>query len=122
MTATRTNTTSTDTTKDAVLGEVNCLILKQGGPVFNLGRIKASGPSLLAIEIDLGSKGCEVLCDLKTDEGAPLLVLDSVNAVHLGAGLELENTELSFPDYVGWSVFSAHISRYTLRICLIRDE
>lgn len=99
-----------------------CLILKQGGPILNLGHIKSSNANLVAIEIDLGSKSCNVSCDSKTEAGAPLLVIDGTNAIYLKAGLEHEDTEIALPDYVGWSVFSAHISRYTLRICLLRDE
>ena len=77
---------------------------------------------MAAIEIDMRSKRCEVMAETVDDDGAPVIWLESENALHLKKGHEKEQTEVSFPDYKGWRIFSAHVCRYTFRVCFVRDE
>ena len=82
----------------------------------------AAGKNVAATEIDMRSKRCEVVAESATDDGAPLVWLDGTNALHLKKGFERKQTEVVFPDYKDWRIFSAHVCRYTFRVCFVRDE
>jgi len=78
-----------------------------------------AGENFAAIEIDMRSKRCEVMAESATEDGAPVIWLDGTNALHLKKGCEKEPTEVTFPDYKGWQIFSAHVCRYTFRVCFV---
>lgn len=99
---------------------VNYSIIKQGGPIVNGGHVVASGVAIVAIEIDMKSKRCDIDGDSRTSSGAPVVWLSGANALYLQMGQETEHTGVAFPDYSDWEIFSAHVSRYTLRVCLVR--
>jgi hypothetical protein len=101
---------------------VGCVVTKQGGPILNEGYVCAAGDNIAAIEIDMKSKRCEVMAESSTEDGAPVIWLDGTNALHLKKGHEKEETEVAFPDYRGWRIFSANVCRYTFRLCFVRDE
>lgn len=101
---------------------VRCVVTKQGGPILNEGYVAAAGENVAAVEIDMRSKRCEVMAESTTEDGAPVIWLDGTNALHLKKGHEKEETEVAFPDYKGWRIFSAHVCRYTFRVCFVRDE
>ena len=101
---------------------VVCDIRRQGGPVVNGGHVIARGENVVAVEVDMKSKRCAVLTDSLADDGAPVIWLDGEGALHLMPGAEKEETEVAFPEYKGWRVFVAEVCRYTLRVCLVRDE
>lgn len=82
----------------------------------------AAGETVAAIEIDMRSKRCDVMAESATDDGAPVIWLDGKDALHLKKGREKEPTGVVFPDYKGWRIFSAHVCRYTFRVCFVRDE
>lgn len=97
-------------------------IITQGGPILNEGRVVAHGKNISAIEIDMHSKRCEIMAESKTEDGAPAIWLSGDNALHLKKGLEKKPTEVAFPGFKGWQIFSADVSRYTFRVCFVRDE
>lgn len=101
---------------------VVCVVTKQGGPIINEGYVSAAGENVVAIEIDMTSKRCEVMAESATEDGSPVIRLQGTNALHLKKGYEKEETEVAFPDYKGWRIFSAHVCRYTFRVCFVRDE
>lgn len=101
---------------------VRCVVTKQGGPILNEGYVVASGENVSAIEIDMKSKRCEIMAESATEDGAPVIWIEGTNAIHLKKGHEKEETEVAFPEYKGWRIFSAHVCRYTFRVCFVRDE
>lgn len=108
-----------------IIGRTNFIrfvIQKQGGPVLNGGSLVAAGKDVAAVTIDMKSKRCEVAGESLTDDGIPVIWIDGAIALHLKEGLESEHTEVAFPDFKGWEIFSAHVCRYTLRICFVRYE
>lgn len=101
---------------------VKIKVAVQGGPVLNDGMVMAVGPNVVAIEVDMKSKRCEVAAHTETWTHVPELWISGDNALHLKKGCERELTAVTFPEYRGWQVFLAEISRYTLRVCLVRRE
>jgi hypothetical protein len=96
-------------------------IIQQGGPLLNAGCVVVEGGSVVAGEIDMRSKRCEVAAFGETERGDPMLVIvGGPEALHLKPGQEHEPTEIAFPDHTSWQFFSAEIARYTLRVCLVR--
>lgn len=79
-----------------------------------LAAITHEGPGIVAVEIDLDVKYCDQTYAIET--GAPPKIV-----VFKGS---LDNpTFIQFPDeFIGWTVFVADISRYTLRACLTKEE
>lgn len=99
-----------------------CVVTKQGGPIINGGYVAAVGENVVAIEIDMKSKRCEVMGESATEEGEPVIWIEGTNALYLKKGHEKEETRVAFPDYKGWRIFSAQICRYTFRVCFVRIE
>jgi hypothetical protein len=96
-------------------------VTKQGGPILNGAHVVTAGECFAAIEVDMRSKRCELLTDTTTEDGVPVLFLEAgADSCHLANGLEKECTEVAFPGFKGFSVFSAHVSRCTLRVCLVK--
>ena len=101
---------------------VRCVVTKQGGPILNKGYVVAAGENIAAIEIDMRSKRCEVMAESATEDGAPVIWLCGTTRLHLKKGYEEEQTEVVFPDYKGWKIFSAYVCRYTFRVCFVRNQ
>lgn len=101
------------------------LTISTGRVRVNAGDIMRSGPGVAALSIDLHSKYAGVSC---IGSGGP----DDAPCVYLEATADTLNvdesqpedalTELSFPDFPGWSVHSVWIGRYTLSVCLVSPE
>lgn len=103
--------------------DVNIVIIKQGGPVLNGGFVTACGPDIVAISIDMQSKRCCDLAYSQQDDGTPaIIILADKYSLYLKEGLEDQHTEIAFPEYTGFRVFLANVSRYTLDVCLVREE
>ena len=96
------------------------IITKQGGPILNSGRVVADGENVVAIEIDMKSKRCEVFAESATEDGAPAIWISGLNALHLKGGMENDETQVAFPSYKGWEIFLADIGRYTFRVALVK--
>jgi hypothetical protein len=95
-------------------------IIEQGGPRINLGWVERAGAGVVALGVDMQSKRCSVNGSGMSD-GSPMLMLSGEGALHLVKGLEDKWTLLALPQFAGWNIWSAEISRYTLSICLVRD-
>jgi hypothetical protein len=93
------------------------VVTKQGRPILNQGWILASGEKIVAIEIDMRSKNSQILVEFD-GAGVPGLFIVSCE----NSSILEEHTEIIFPSYINWTVFSAHISQYTLRVCLVKNE
>jgi hypothetical protein len=97
-------------------------IVSQGAPVVNDGYIHAAGADIVAIYIDLKSKRCEVVATGGGDGIPSVWVGANEESLHLNQDADRASmTEIAFPEYDGWDVFSATCSRYTLAVCLTRS-
>ena len=113
------------TSKSFKKGDVVKIKLKnRGEPVINRGVIREVNENLIAIEIDLKSKWCEVSCTTGGNGDIIGIYIDATTkSTNLRKGAKVdEPTVIDLPDFTGWDVFTCHVSRYTLRICLIKSE
>jgi len=94
---------------------------------INTGEIGVNGwfqskPSdqIMVFEFNLKAKHAEVLCCMSDGYrvGVGLIVGDDT----IGGEDNPTPTEVWFHSGEEWRVFSAEISRYTLRVCLVNDE
>ncbi len=72
------------------------------------------GEDVIAIGIQT-EKRCE-LSSTGSDDGVPLVMLDVRNSPPM-----LPGTTISLPQYKGWNIWSADISKYTVHLCLTRN-
>jgi len=87
-------------------------IVRQGVPTVNHCLLLIESKDIVALDIDLEQKHCTIAYTGAEDD-TPLVGL-------LGYGDKDYNpTEIIFPEYKGWSIWSISISRYTVAICLI---
>jgi hypothetical protein len=109
-------------------------ILVQGKPVVNDAYIYRPGESVVAIGVDMRSKYCEVaamggdpdgpVVDIEATERSLYLADEILDLEDLSTEHSEQNdlTEIRFDEFQGWSVWSANIFRYTLAVCLIKNE
>lgn len=96
-------------------------ITSQGAPIVNGGHVDRTGCVLLSI--DMRSKRCDVL-GWGDSAGIPLVQVFAVDeSLHLMDGVpRYAPTTIEFPEFKGWTVLSADIGRYTLRVYLAKEE
>lgn len=103
---------------------IRCAIKHQGAPIINDGYVREIGKNIVALEIDLRSKYCEVSFSFGGSDGTcGMYVNANERSLHLNEKVKRdEPTEIEFTDFVGWDVFACGIGRYTLSVCLIRKQ
>jgi hypothetical protein len=103
---------------------IRCAVKHKGAPIVNGGYVREIGKNIVALEIDLKSKYCEVSCSFGgSDETCGVYINANERSLHLNKYVKRdEPTALEFTDFVGWDVFACGIGRYTLSVCLIRKE
>lgn len=101
---------------------IRCTIKHKGAPIINEGRVLEIGKNIVALEIDLKSKYCEVSCSFGGSGGTcGVYVNANKRSLHLNEKVNRdEPTAIEFTDFVGWDVFACGIGRYTLSVCLTR--
>jgi hypothetical protein len=95
-------------------------IVTQGAVRVNQGHVFIKHDDIVCVYIDLHSKRASVN---STSSGSiPCVHLEAVEeTLHVDESKPRELlTVLKFPEYAGWDIFSAKVSRYTLSICLIK--
>lgn len=81
------------------------------------------GEGVVAIVVDLDSKRCDVQNDDFGEDGAPRVWIRATDiSLHLTEYATNKYTIISFPEFAGWTVWLADISRYTLRVCLVKGK
>lgn len=103
---------------------IRCAIKHKGAPIINEGYVREIGKNIVALEIDLKSKYCEVSCSFGGSDGTcGVYVNANERSLYLNEKVKQdEPTAIEFTDFVGWDVFACDIARYTLSVCLIRKE
>lgn len=100
-------------------------IIQQGAPVINSGYIVEQSENLIAIEIDMKSKYCEVaLFTHKDPENiCGLMIGTNEDSLNLKEDAAKDTyTEIEFTNFKGFRIFAANIGRYMLSVCLIKDK
>lgn len=76
---------------------------------------------LIAIEIDLATKYCELACTTSSSGCIPGVILDRTkHTLYFDPKKRNISTEIEFEEFKGWTVWSSNASRYSVRLCLIR--
>jgi hypothetical protein len=77
------------------------------------------GDGIAAIEVDMRTKRADV-GSFGSEDGVPNLHLHA-NEYSLYTDTDHTGwTDVAFPDYKGWDIFAASVSKYTLSVCLVR--
>lgn len=94
-------------------------IINQGSVVANHAFVATETDIGAMIIVDLETKRAIFDDDTQDENGNPAVRLSANEYSH---GISDEHsglTTLSFPEYAGYSVFAARVSRYTLNVALI---
>lgn len=103
---------------------MNQVKLKVGrGPVVvNNGFVYKRGEDIVAIDIDMNTKHPVLAGTGYGPDSVPSIYLAvDENSLHYNVSEKSNLTEIEFPEFEGWTVFSEAVSKYTLRVCLVRD-
>jgi hypothetical protein len=94
----------------------------KGKPKFsdNFGFIREAGKNILAVEIDLESKYCDIIGFGSSDDVPTIYITTTDRSLHLNEKEENDTTNISFKVLNGWSIFSSELLKYTLSICFIK--
>ena len=99
-------------------------ILHQGAMLINRSLVYERSKNICAIIVDMKSKRGDILCDGSHDDGSPTIAVESVkSSVHLNPKTSADDpTEIAFTDFKGWTVWSATVSKYTIYVCLVKEQ
>lgn len=98
-------------------------IIEQGAPIVHADSayVAHRGDSIAAIVIDLESKRCEVQ-DNSHDGQLHLYFYAGEDSHPLKEDVARDvPTGIALPEFAGWRVWLAEVSRYTLRVCVARE-
>jgi hypothetical protein len=103
--------------------ETELSIRQQGAVIVNGAIVVRESPDIACISVDLRSKRAQISGVCGDLEGTPELMLSaSAETLHLDETKAMdEETLIGFPEFNGWRVFAADLSRYTLSVCLVRE-
>jgi len=97
-------------------------VTKQGAPIVKDGHIKRICSDVALVEIDLISKYCEVDAAGGDDEPPTLYISPTEESDYLMEGADVGVvTIVELPDFTGWDIYTAKITKYTLRVCLTKE-
>ena len=101
--------------------KVELRVGQQGAPIINAASIYKQSDEMVAIEIDLVSKYCDIEATGGGDSGPCILFGATERSLYL---LEEDRdvlTEVFFEGYgFDWEIFAASCSRYTAQVVLIK--
>jgi len=95
-------------------------VTHQGAPLINADNVieKVNG-NIALLTIDMASKHCEIMGHMDS----AIVVCANEYSIHLNKDVDRsEPTDLELTKYKGWRIFLSDVSRYTLRVCLVRDD
>jgi len=101
--------------------ETEVFIETQGCLVVNRAYVIGRGDNVVALNIDMKSKRGQIEGVAGSDKHHALIIArveDTCDEHPTAKGW----TILSFPEFKGWRIWTATISRYTLAICLIKND
>ena len=97
-------------------------IIEQGEPIVtpDSARVVARGEKVAAVVVDMESKWCEAWRGV-TNEVLKLALMPTEHSINLDT-TKGGVTIIAFPDFPGWEVFAAEISKATLFVTLIHRD
>lgn len=102
------------------IATLQSVVRTQGAVLVNEGYVHRRGDNVVAAYVDLKSKRAEYAGAIYEGGKPPVICLDaSEETLHIDESKKGETTLVEFPDFVGWTVFSAHVSKYTLAVVFV---
>lgn len=101
---------------------IDICICEQGSPELSTDSavVRKSEKGFVIVDIDMRSKRCEVNLTFTNNSECPCISIKAnEQSLYLNKATGDTVISLSLP---GWSVWHADIARYTLSVCLTRDE
>lgn len=100
-------------------------IVVQGRPLLShhYGYLVHGNDEVVAFYVDLDSKYCAVSGSGGNgpDEGPMIFIGETERSLHLGSPTQpVVDTVIQFPEFPGWCVHAATLSRYTLAVALTK--
>ena len=79
---------------------------------------------IVALSIDLKSKYCEIGSSISSSKRECGITIDTnEHSLYLHPEKDRDNfTEIYFTEYVGWSYWGGSSGRYTITLCLIKEN
>lgn len=96
-------------------------VLEQGAPILNndYAYMLMGGAGAVCFFVDLDSKHCELFGTCRGDQNTPELIIGATSETSTVHGNDRDAfTRISFPEFSGWDVHCANISRYTIAVAL----
>lgn len=102
--------------------EIEFKIENQGAPIINYAYIFEQTNNIVLIGVDLKSKYCEIDCTTGGDnEPIGVYISAGKETIRLNKDVDKEEpTKIIFPEFIGYDIFALSLSRYTLKVCLIK--
>jgi hypothetical protein len=97
-------------------------ITNQGAILIDSSSIPVISEKIVAITINTKSTYGQIM-HTPNKNGYPSLILEATkHSSQLHACKRSEPTELFFPDYFGWSIFSAQYTNNVINVCLTKNQ
>jgi len=102
--------------------EIEVKVDIQGAPLVAGGCVQQAGENIVGLTINVDTSRCEVAAD-GSYRGIPVISIQTTeNSSFLHPDFKKEDiTEISFPEYEGWSIWVSNIYTSNLAICLTKD-
>lgn len=80
------------------------------------------GTDIVAFTVDMRTKHADVFAHgWNSVHGSSILLVTTEDSLYL-LPVESDFTEICFPEYKDWHIFTTAVSRYTLKVCLIKGD
>lgn len=96
--------------------------IQPGEVRVNKCTLRSVSEEIMALSVDLESKRAYISTWGGDDEGPILMLGADEGTLHTDTALAGELTVLSWPEYAGWSIWSADLRKYTLYVCLVKES
>lgn len=104
--------------------QVEVKVETQGGPVVNDAWIIHGSIEIgiACLDINLRSKHVEIgaVSSGTSSEGPMVMLMKGEHSLHLHETAS-GATVIVIPDFIGWDIYCCESSRYTLRMCLVKE-
>lgn len=105
--------------------EIKTVITHQGAVKANPGGIVyRESADIACICVDLETKYARMGGTFSGGGDPPGVVLSATeDSIHMDPAHDRDSmTFIQFPEFQGWTVFVAEVSRYTLALCMLKDK
>ena len=98
-------------------------LVSRGAPIVSgLVAVVAKSRELVALDVPMASKYCDVNAAIGDDEPG-ISIYAPEEAIKLDDRYKRdEDTIVCFPEFKGWEYFASSSGRYNIRVCLIRRK